>query len=217
MVFRQERQGADFWGRTFYQNNLTRRYPMKTTYLLIDFENLSKIDLSDVPSDFKVKLFLGEQSKIKADYINKILKNGNTIELIKIKGNGPNAVDFHISFYIGVLSEKEKDASFIIYSKDTGFDPLQKHLKEMNIDCERKETLAKTLKIEQPPAIFMRCEELLKKDTKSRPASVKKLESYLLQRTKPDFKEFDFNAILEYLKKNDKITMDDKGKLKYSL
>lgn len=61
---------------------------------------------------------------------------------MKIGGNGPNALDFHIAFYIGRLAEKDPDAYFHIVSKDSGFDPLIKHLKERNIFAQREKDLA---------------------------------------------------------------------------
>jgi hypothetical protein len=52
-------------------------------------------------------------------------------------GNGTNALDFHIAYYIGRLAAKCPDAYFHIISKDTGFDPLIKHLKGQGISCQR--------------------------------------------------------------------------------
>jgi hypothetical protein len=190
---------------------------MKKSFLLIDFENLSSIDLPELDTNYRVIIFLGETSKLKAEYLNKILKIGNNIQLIKIKGNGPNAVDFHISYYLGVLSEKEKNSSFLIYSKDTGFDPLQKYLIAMGIDCKRIETLVTKKAPDLSKSIFLKCEEILAKETKSRPKSIKTLEPFLLQRTKHEFKEFNFKSISDYLIQNNKVEVDDKGKLKYKI
>ena len=61
---------------------------------------------------------------------------------IKISGNGPNSLDFHIAFYIGQLSLQEPDGYFHIISKDTGFDPLVKHLRSKKIKTNRVSDLA---------------------------------------------------------------------------
>src|SRR5690606_28957821 len=55
----------------------------------------------------------------------------------RITGNGPNALDFHIAFYIGRLAHEYPVARFTIVSKDTGFDPLVKHLATLGISCRR--------------------------------------------------------------------------------
>ena len=50
---------------------------------------------------------------------------------VKISGTGPNALDFHIAFYIGQFAEKDPGANFYIVSQDAGFDPLLNHLKTL--------------------------------------------------------------------------------------
>jgi hypothetical protein len=62
---------------------------------------------------------------------------GSDAEYIMLKTAGTNALDFHIAYYIGVLSTENKDAFFHIISKDTGFDPLINYLKEKKIFVNR--------------------------------------------------------------------------------
>jgi hypothetical protein len=50
---------------------------------------------------------------------------GSNAEYVRTGGNGPNALDFHIAFYVGQLAWRDLNAYFHIVSKDTGFDPLQ--------------------------------------------------------------------------------------------
>ena len=58
---------------------------------------------------------------------------GENAEYVKMGGNGSNALDFHIAFYIGQLAERGPNAYFHIISKDSGFDPLIKHLKTRKV------------------------------------------------------------------------------------
>ncbi|MEJ2631711.1 MAG: PIN domain-containing protein [Acidihalobacter sp.] len=69
---------------------------------------------------------------------------GNAAQYIKITGTGTgkNALDFHIAYYIGELVAKEPSAYFHIISRDTGFDPLVKHLKSKKIKIQRERDLA---------------------------------------------------------------------------
>ena len=58
-----------------------------------------------------------------------------------VSGSGKNALDFHIAYYIGELATKEPSAFFHIISRDSGFDPLVKHLKGKNIKVQRDRDL----------------------------------------------------------------------------
>ena len=60
---------------------------------------------------------------------------------VKIAGNGSNALDFHIAFYIGKLSAEDSSAYFHIVSKDFGFDPLIQHLKSQKIGICRSKAI----------------------------------------------------------------------------
>lgn len=54
---------------------------------------------------------------------------------------GSNALDFYIAYYLGILSEKDPLGFFHIISKDTGFDPLIKHLKAIKILSSRSASI----------------------------------------------------------------------------
>jgi hypothetical protein len=63
------------------------------------------------------------------------------VSYVKASGHGPNALDFHIAFYVGQLAAADPGAYFHIVSKDTGFDPLIRHLKDRNILVQRDNAL----------------------------------------------------------------------------
>lgn len=117
---------------------------MKNNYVLIDFENVQPKNLNILKGrDFKVLLFIGEhQNKISFDLANAMQTLGDNAEYIKIDGNGPNALDFHIAFYIGQIASNDKDCFFHIISKDKGFDPLIRHLKSKKIFALREKSIA---------------------------------------------------------------------------
>jgi len=71
---------------------------------------------------FKVIVFIGaNQVKVSFEVASVLQRMGERAEYIKITGNGSNALDFHVAFYIGQLAAKEPEAYFHIVSKDTGF------------------------------------------------------------------------------------------------
>lgn len=108
-------------------------------FFLIDFENVQPKSLGVLkPGTCRIKLFLGEnQSKLTVDLWQALQPFGTDVESVQITGNGPNALDFHIAFYIGRLAQLHPDASFVIVSRDTGFDPLVRHLAGLKIACKR--------------------------------------------------------------------------------
>jgi hypothetical protein len=59
-----------------------------------------------------------------------------------MEGNGHNALDFHIAYYLGRPAVEHPKARFRILSKDAGFDPLLAHLRSQKILCERLPGLA---------------------------------------------------------------------------
>ncbi len=117
---------------------------MKTTIILIDFENVQPKDLASLRGrPCQTKVFCGaNQTRIPLDLAAQLQPLGPNAEYIRIQGAGPNALDFHIAYYIGRLSAKFPNATFYIISKDKGFEPLIKHLETQNITCRLLPSLA---------------------------------------------------------------------------
>jgi len=117
---------------------------LTTNYVLIDFENVRPKNLELLTEHpFKVFVFVGaSQTKLPFDLADSMQLLGNDARYIKISGNGQNALDFHIAYYVGELAAKEPDAFFHIISKDKGFDPLISHLVSRNIRIQRVKDLA---------------------------------------------------------------------------
>lgn len=117
---------------------------MRTNFVLVDFENVQPKDiglLKDGP--FKVKVFLGpNQSKIPVALAATLQSIGSNAEYVILETAGSNALDFHIAYYIGVLSSEDPTAYFHIISKDSGFDPLIKYLKGKKVFAQRSTCIA---------------------------------------------------------------------------
>jgi len=112
---------------------------MGKPYYLIDFENVQPKALDRLRvGESCIKVFLGQQqTKLMLDLVQALQPFGADAEYIAISGSGPDAVDFHIAFYIGQLSAAEPSSTFRIISKDKGFDPLVRHLNARGITCQR--------------------------------------------------------------------------------
>jgi PIN domain len=116
---------------------------MPNNYVLIDYENVQPKNLDLLESHpFKVLVFVGQsQARIPFDLADSMQLLGKEARYVRISGNGQNALDFHIAYYIGELAASEPDAFFHIISKDKGFDPLIDHLKERKIRVRREKDI----------------------------------------------------------------------------
>lgn len=119
---------------------------MTTTYILIDHENVqaTAAELSGLdPDSVTVLVFVGtQQSKLTFELAEQMQRLGDSGRYIKASGNGPNALDFHMAFYLGQLVEQDPKATFVLVSKDKGFDPLVVHLKARKVSASRVASIA---------------------------------------------------------------------------
>lgn len=116
----------------------------RTNFVLIDFQNVQPQDIGLLKNGaFKVKVFTGSQQvKIPLVLATTLQSMGGDAEYIVLETAGSNALDFHIAYYVGVLSAQEPGAFFHIISKDSGFDPLIGYLKKKNVLAKRSECIA---------------------------------------------------------------------------
>ena len=116
---------------------------MRTNIVLIDFESVQPASIAALEEDhYRVVVFVGAtQAKLPFDMVSAIQRMGDRAEYVKISGAGPNALDFHIAYYIGKLAAQEPTAFFHVISKDTGFDPLIRYLKTQHIFASRSATI----------------------------------------------------------------------------
>jgi hypothetical protein len=97
--------------------------------LLVDFENVQKLDLAAVPGHAAVRIFVGaSQAKVPMALVLQAQALGARLEWIRIEGQGSNALDFHIAFYLGEYLAATPRTEYVILSRDRGFDPLVRHL-----------------------------------------------------------------------------------------
>ena len=117
---------------------------------MVDFENVQP-DNVDILRDHKVRVmvFVGaSQNKVSVDLAESMQPMGEAAEYVRIEGNGKNALDFHIAYYIGKISQEDPDVQFHVISKDTGFDPLIRFLRKRGVKISRSPTLAEITKIQ---------------------------------------------------------------------
>ena len=153
---------------------------MARTVLLVDLENVQKVDLSRVPLHAHVMIFYGvTQKKLPEELVVQAQPLGTRLSWIKISGQGPNALDFHIAYYLGREFAVHRDSRCAILSRDLGFDPLVRHLQTQSLTCRRVATLKDAFPAEVPRPTtaepFDRLLKLLGKE-KHRPVKRRGLE-----------------------------------------
>lgn len=196
---------------------------MATNYILIDFENVHPKNLELVTKHpFKVFVFVGaSQTKVPFDLADSMQLLGNSAKYIKIAGNGQNALDFHIAYYIGELAGKDPDAHFHIISKDKGFDPLIKHLKGRKIKIMRETDLAEIPLLRVP--ISTSNDEKIAAIVKnlggrgqSRPRKVRTLENTINNLFTRKLDKSELGSLIKELQKR-KLIVVNQGNVSYKL
>ncbi|KRG42878.1 hypothetical protein ARC78_07785 [Stenotrophomonas pictorum JCM 9942] len=116
----------------------------RINYVLIDHENVQPTDLQLLDrEDVRLWVFVGAgQARLSADLAIQMQAMRERADYVRISGNGSNALDFHIAFYIGQLAREDPRGFFHIISRDTGFDPLIEHLKAKKIFACRSTAIA---------------------------------------------------------------------------
>jgi len=123
--------------------------------LLVDFENVHKLDTSGLDADFHVVIFVGAgQKPPKLGREPQRKPTRPEIEFQSVNGYGRNALDFHIAFYLGRVFETARLTPCFVLSRDKGFDPLLRHLNETGLSCRRLESI---YELEPPIPTCGRC------------------------------------------------------------
>lgn len=131
--------------------------------LFIDYENVQGIDLSEIAGiDCQVDVFTGStQSKIPIGLVTSAQTLGNRLKWIRIDGSGPNALDFHIAYYLGATIAKSPQDEYFILSKDKGFDPLMKHVAKEKVICKRITSISEMMPTRRPKNVDVDFEKVL--------------------------------------------------------
>lgn len=196
---------------------------MRTNYVLIDYESVQLASIAVLEQEcFKVMIFVGErQAKVSFEVAASLQRLGAKAAYVKMAGSGPNALDFHIAFYIGHLSAAEPDAYFHIISKDTGFDPLVAHLKTKKILAARSKDVSEIpmVKISNAKTPTDRLAAILanlRQRGAAKPRTVKTLSSTINALFQKSLTEVELTSLLEGLKQQGVISISG-ARVSYAL
>jgi hypothetical protein len=195
---------------------------MKTNYVLIDYENVQPKDVALLHGHaFKVLVFIGaNQTKVPLDLVKTLQPMGANADYILISGNGKNALDFHIAYYLGDLANKDPEGFYHVISKDTGFDPLIVHLKSRGIYAQRSSALCNIpiLGFIAPKTIDERVDAVIKNlqsRGNARPRKIKTLASTIHALFLKKLDQSEIDGLVAALEKRGKIVAAD-GNVSYT-
>lgn len=115
---------------------------MSNRLLLVDYENVQRVDFGLLEAGFHVIVFVGaSQKSVPIDVVASAQRLGDRVEWQRVDGNGSNALDFYIACQLGRVIERTPGVHCIVLSKDKGFDPLLRHLNKHGLKCKRINSL----------------------------------------------------------------------------
>lgn len=110
---------------------------MKELHVLLDYENVqpSLEALAKLAPGFSdVWLFHGPHQ---AKQAQALAASHARVTLVPHSGKGKNALDFHLSFYLGYVAAKHPDAELVVVANDRGYDPMLAHAKALGFTAKR--------------------------------------------------------------------------------
>ena len=102
------------------------------THVLLDFENVQPTaeQLSAlVPGLDHVWLFHGPHQKDPGRRLA-----GLPVTLVPISKTGKNALDFHLTFYVGYIASRYPGAPIVVVANDRGYEPMLMHARTLGFD-----------------------------------------------------------------------------------
>jgi len=212
---------------------------MRTNHVFIDFENVQVDSLALLNGDhFKVKVFLGPTNKkLPREFVIAMHELGQRAEYITLEAPGANALDFHISYYLGQAVSADPKGFFHIISKDTGFDPLIQHLKTKGVFSARSASIQEMPCVKaptsngsaisaaaEPPSVAKSgldalidkaVEDLIRRKA-SKPRTVKTLRNTILSVCGKDLPQKQIDGVIAALVANGKVIVNG-TKVSYKL
>jgi hypothetical protein len=220
--------------------------PPPVNHVFVDFENVHEIDHTVIGSKaVTFTLLVGpHQTKLDVSLVEKLLEHAASVQWVRLTSAGKNALDFTLAYYVGRAVAGDPTGFFHIVSKDTGFDPLIKHLRSKHIRAHRHDSFA-TLSFDGlaklPPATSptaapkpkaqskpkaepamvdvweTKVLEHLRKHPTNRPKRKKTLVSHLLALSGKKATEGEVLGVVESLCRAGHLVIDEKGAVTYHL
>lgn len=104
------------------------------THVLVDYENVQPTDAQVralVPDAARLWVFHGPHQR---DLGDRFASFGPELTVVPISQTGKNALDFHLSFYMGYIAARNPQARFVVLANDKGYEPMLEHVRHLHFD-----------------------------------------------------------------------------------
>lgn len=128
--------------------------PLPDTHILLDYENVQPTEVelrAMVPDATKVWVFHGPHQK---QVEQRFASFGTGMTPVAISKTGKNALDFHLSFYMGYIAARHQQAKFVVVANDKGYEPMLEHAKGLGFVVRQQgHARASQASGERPPVV----------------------------------------------------------------
>lgn len=154
------------------------------THVLLDYENVQPSDAelrALVPDAGQVGVFHGPHQR---EVEKRFASFGIGATAVPISKSGKNALDFHLSFYMGYIASRNPDSKMVVVANDKGYEPMLEHAKAMGFVVRRQphgevkppatNAAAKKVAAKKAPAKKVVAKKATAKKAAAKPVSPKK-------------------------------------------
>ena len=124
------------------------------THILLDYEIVQPTEVelrAMVPDATKVWVFHGPHQK---QVEQRFASFGTGMTPVAISKTGKNALDFHLSFYMGYIASRHQQAKFVVVANDKGYEPMLEHAKGLGFAVRQQgHARASQASGERPPVV----------------------------------------------------------------
>jgi len=107
------------------------RASVSGTHVLLDYENVQPTEdelRAMVPDASQVWVFHGPHQR---EVEQRFASFGADVTAVPISKPGKNALDFHLSFYMGYIASRNQASAMVVVANDKGYEPMLEHAKSM--------------------------------------------------------------------------------------
>ncbi|MEI2677667.1 MAG: nucleotide pyrophosphohydrolase [Burkholderiaceae bacterium] len=107
------------------------RAAVSGTHVLLDYENVQPTESelrALVPDASQVWVFHGPHQR---QVEQRFASFGADLTAVPISKTGKNALDFHLSFYMGYIASRNQASAMVVVANDKGYEPMLEHARSM--------------------------------------------------------------------------------------
>ena len=132
------KNAAKYPAKKVIERGSQTRSSVSGTHVLLDYENVQPSDAqlrALVPKAGQVWVFHGPHQR---EVEKRFSSFGPAATAVPISKTGKNALDFHLSFYMGYIASRNPDSTMVVVANDKGYDPMLEHAKAMGFVVRRQ-------------------------------------------------------------------------------